>query len=138
PPPPRQPRAADLYAECVLNVTAVGLPPGNYTLQIDGKPVTTADAGVWAKGVALTAGPDTDQVERLRAAIIEKNRLYFHRWRPQNETYLFGFRKHEQGQNAREIPQFDPLVEKAEATINELKKPTAHNYQLIRVEEGKK
>ena len=53
----------------------------------------------------------------LRAKIVEKNQLFFHRWRPQNETYLFGFRKHEQGKNGAEIPQFDPLGEKAEAEI---------------------
>src|SRR5262249_12710471 len=41
--------------------------------------------------------PDLAQAEKLRQAIIAKNRLYFYRWRPENETYLFGFRKHEQG-----------------------------------------
>ncbi len=58
----------------------------------------------------------------LRAKIVEKNQLFFHRWRPQNETYLFGFRKHEQGKNGAEIPQFDPLVVKAEAEIAEIVK----------------
>jgi lysophospholipase L1-like esterase len=58
----------------------------------------------------------------LRAAIVAKNELFFHRWRPQNLTYLTGFRKHEQGQNAKEIAQFDPLVEKAEKEIAELRK----------------
>ena len=94
-----------------LRLQIGGLPPGRYTLTIDGKPVATLDAGRWGSGVLIDRGPESDQVERLRAAIIGKNRLYFYRWRPQNETYLFGFRKHEQGKNAREIPQFDPLVE---------------------------
>lgn len=58
--------------------------------------------------------------EELRQAIIEKNTLYFYRWRPANETYLFGFRKHEQGKNAAEIPLFDPLIEKQEAKIRTL------------------
>ena len=58
----------------------------------------------------------------LRQKIVEKNELFFHRWRPQNQTYLFGFRKHEQGQNAREVAQFDPLIAKAEKEIAELKK----------------
>jgi lysophospholipase L1-like esterase len=53
----------------------------------------------------------------IRPLIIEKNRLFFHRWRPANETYIFLFRKHEQGNNAVEIPQFDPLVEAAEAKV---------------------
>jgi lysophospholipase L1-like esterase len=114
------------------------LAPGKHQLRIDGRAIVTASASEWAAGVKVTRGPDFDQVERLRQAIIAKNRLYFHRWRPQNETYLFGFRKDEQGQNAREIPQFDPLVEKAEAEINRLKKPQTHTYELVRVEEEKK
>ena len=56
----------------------------------------------------------------LRAAVNTKNRLFFHRWRPANETYLFLFRRHEQGNNAVEILQFDPLVEAAEATVQKL------------------
>ncbi|MEM7384015.1 MAG: FG-GAP-like repeat-containing protein, partial [Verrucomicrobiota bacterium] len=55
--------------------------------------------------------PTVADTEALRTTIKEKNQLYFYRWRPQNETYLHGFRKHEQGNNAVEIPRFDPLVE---------------------------
>lgn len=54
--------------------------------------------------------PEVESLEGLRKLVIEKNRLFFNRWRPQNETYLHGFRKHEQGRNAKEILQFDPLV----------------------------
>jgi len=57
------------------------------------------------------------QVNALRQLIIQKNELFFHRSRPQNMAYILGFRKHEQGQNAVEIPQFDPLIEKAEVKI---------------------
>ncbi len=73
----------------------------------------------------LKAGPTTVKPElqaEVRQRIVEKNELFFHRWRPQNITYLTGFRKHEQGNNAVEIAQFDPLVEKLETTINDLKK----------------
>jgi len=58
--------------------------------------------------------------EPLRQVIIAKNRLFFHRWRPQNHVYIFGFRKSEQGHNAIETLQFDPLIEKAEAEIHKL------------------
>lgn len=64
---------------------------------------------------------DSPAVAKLRSAIIEKNRLFFHRWRPANETYLFLFRKHEQGQNAKEIPMFDPLIEEQEGRIEKAK-----------------
>lgn len=57
--------------------------------------------------------------EELKAHVIEKNRLFFHRWRPANETYLYLFRKHEQGQNASEIPMFDPLIDAEEKKIEQ-------------------
>lgn len=68
--------------------------------------------------------PPADQAEMqaLRSEVMRKDELFFNRWRPQNETYLFGFRKHEQGQNAREIPMFDPLIEAADRRIRELKR----------------
>ena len=107
-----------------------GLKPGRYALKIDDQAIATADA--WKEGVVIRKGPEFDQVEALRSAIVAKNELYFYRWRPQNETYLFGFRKHEQGQNAREIPQFDPLVAAKEAEIARLRVPVSHVYELIR------
>jgi lysophospholipase L1-like esterase len=64
----------------------------------------------------------TAELAALKAEVLRKDELFFNRWRPQNETYLFGFRKHEQGQNAREIPMFDPLIQAADARIQELKK----------------
>ena len=57
----------------------------------------------------------------LLAAIRKKNELFFHRWRPANWTYLFGFRKHEQGRNSVEIPQFDPLIAEWETRIAKLR-----------------
>ena len=78
---------------------------------------------VWLEHRLL--GISTRQPERaaevLRAAIRKKNELFFHRWRPANWTYLFGFRKHEQGRNAVEIPQFDPLIAEWEARIARLR-----------------
>jgi lysophospholipase L1-like esterase len=107
-----------------------GLPPGQYALSVDGQEVAAAGAEEWGKGVALERGPEFEQAERLRQAIVAKNRLYFHRWRPQNETYLFGFRQKEQGKNAVEVPLFEPLVEKQEAEIARLRVPAAHVYEL--------
>jgi lysophospholipase L1-like esterase len=120
-------------------LTVPGLEPGSYSLRVDGHPVATATADGWALGVSLSKlGPELAQAEKLRAAINTKNRLYFYRWRPQNETYLFGFRKHEQGQNAREIPLFDPLVAAAEAEIAKLRVPRPHTYELVRTNEDGK
>jgi len=59
--------------------------------------------------------------ESLRQLIIQKNQLYFYKYRPANDTYLFLFRKHEQGNNAAEIPRFNPLIAELDTKINELK-----------------
>ncbi len=75
------------------------------------------------KALGLTApAKPPPTVAPLRQAIVAKNELFFHRWRPQNETYLFGFRKHEQGKNAKEVAEFDPLIAAAEENIIKLMK----------------
>jgi hypothetical protein len=74
----------------------------------------------WTPATAPESGPERQTYEKLRSAILAKNELYFHRYRPQNNTYLFLFRKHEQGQNAKEIPMFDPLVAEQEREIARL------------------
>ncbi len=109
-----------------------GLAPGMYTLRMDGEPLATASAEDWAKGQPLSGPAFTAQTEELRAAIAAKNVLAFHRWRPQNETYLYGFRKHEQGQNAREVPRFDGLVTEQESRIATLRQPRIHTFELQR------
>jgi len=110
-----------------------GLPEGEYRLSVDGSRVVSASAAHWAQGVILNTGPEFDQVEKLRQTIIEKDRLYFYRYRPQNNTYLFLFRKHEQGQNAKEIPMFDPLIETKEKQIEQLRTPRPRQYKLERL-----
>jgi GDSL-like Lipase/Acylhydrolase family len=82
-----------------------------------------APAFVQSLGLSLdpAAASAAQNNPALTKTILEKNRLFFHRWRPQNETYLFGFRKHEQGNNGVEIPQFDPLVAEKEKEIAALR-----------------
>ncbi len=107
--------------------------PGRYRLESDGKVLAEASKEAWEQGVVISGLPEATQFEELRAVVKEKNRLFFNQWRPQNETYIFGFRKHEQGQYAAEIPLFDPLIEAEEAKIAELKKPKLANYTMARV-----
>ena len=82
-----------------------------------------------AIGLDYGAFPSGPLADKLRKGIIEKNRLFFHRWRPANETYLYLFRKHEQGNNAKEIPQFDPIIEKREDEIEQLRNQLFKNSQ---------
>ena len=62
-----------------------------------------------------------DKAEPLRQAILRKNEWFFHRSRPENMAYIFGFRKGEQGNNSVEIPKFDPLIAAEEKRIAQLR-----------------
>lgn len=79
-------------------------------------------ASVLLKGLGINvAEPDRKKLDPLRKVINEKNRLFFNKWRPQNATYITGFRKHEQGRHVAEFPMFDPLVAEQEAIIAKLR-----------------
>ena len=106
-------------------------PDGDYTLVIDGEEVFTASSSDWIKGAFFDKGPDVDLAERIRKLIVEKNELYFHRSRPQNQAYLWGFRRHEQGNNFSEIPKFDPLIKNKESEIFALNKVQSRRYKII-------
>ncbi len=120
----------------VRRIGFIGLPAGNYLLKIDGRPIMTLSGPAWHAGNYLSRGPMYDQAEALRKLIVKKNELFFHRFRPQNHTYLFGFRRHEQGNNAVEIPEFDPLIAELEEEIQRLSIPRQHFYELVRLLDG--
>jgi hypothetical protein len=106
-----------------------GMPKSGRTAQpLTENGVHYTEAGYEKLAAALVSGlglkiPEvgTAQMAALKSEVMRKDELFFNRWRPQNETYLFGFRKHEQGQNAKEIPMFDPLIEAADKRLQELK-----------------
>jgi lysophospholipase L1-like esterase len=144
PDPTRQNRIIDLYAAAIRevakqrNCTFVDLSPPSTE-----KPVSLTDNSIHltdfgyqhtAERLLQTLSPEwlqpplplqgyklSAKAEKLRQAILEKNQLFFHRFRPQNETYLFGFRKYEQGKNAVEVPQFEALIEAKEQEIAKLR-----------------
>jgi lysophospholipase L1-like esterase len=111
-------------------VKLAGLPKGRHTLKIDGVAVCTHAAEEWAQGVPLATGPEFEQLEKLRALIAEKNQHYFHYWRPQNDTYIFGFRRKEQGHLTAEFPKYPPILNEKDAEIAKLRVPVAHTYVL--------
>ncbi len=110
----------------------LGLKDGAYDVLIDGQYVQTIYPTNMNNGIIFTAGPILAQAEELRQVILKKNELFFHRWRPQNTTYLTGFRSYEQGQNAKELPQFEPLIEAQEKKIAALRSPRAHKFEVTK------
>jgi len=113
-------------------VVVAGLKPGTYDEFIDGTKVGADTVNTSASNFTFDSHVLHERHRKLRQLIAEKNELFFHRHRPQNETYLFLFRKHEQGNNAVEIPMFDPLIEEKEKQIAELRQPLKQKYELRR------
>jgi putative membrane-bound dehydrogenase-like protein len=107
------------------------LAPGDYDVMVDGTLIRTTTDVTLKTFVLIDRGPQFDQAEELRRTILDKNALFFYRYRPQNNTYLFLFRKHEQGQNAREIPAFDPLIAEQEKKIALLRRPKVHTFEVV-------
>ena len=106
-------------------------PEGEYTLVIDGEEALTASSIDWINGAFFDAGPDVELAEKIRKLIVDKNELYFHRSRPQNQAYLWGFRRHEQGNNFSEVSKFDPLIKEKETEIFTLNKVQDRKYEFL-------
>lgn len=60
---------------------------------------------------------DSREADQIRNTIIKKNTLFFQRWRPQNDAYVYGLRKHEQPIAQEEPAQIEPFIAKQEETI---------------------
>ena len=62
----------------------------------------------------------SDAAEEIRTSIVKKNTLYFHRWRPRNDAFVYGERKDEQIIAQTEPERFEPFIEKQEREIRRL------------------
>lgn len=103
------------------------LAPGSPELSQNGIHLTSAGYRTAARLIEKQLGWSSDgwdegkPAEALRQAILRKNEWFFHRSRPANMAYIFGFRKGEQGRNAGEILAFDKLVADEDARIAQMR-----------------
>ncbi|MBL9134646.1 MAG: hypothetical protein JNK85_02195 [Verrucomicrobiales bacterium] len=84
----------------------------------------------WAERAAAVGFWDRDDVRRLRAAIVEKNQLWFRYWRPTNWAFLHGDRVEQPSSRDHrdpkvrwfpaEMEQYPPLIAEAEVRIESL------------------
>jgi hypothetical protein len=110
-----------------------GLKKGFYTLTVDNQEIITASAQKWAAGVAVTQGPDFNQVAQLREMILKKNEQFFFQYRPLNRTYILGFRSYEQGRHAKGLEEQSLIIKWLEGQIVLHSLPKSRVYQLIPV-----
>jgi len=120
--------AAERDLRFVDMTKALSLPPEQPLSYWTDNGLHFTEPGYWRVAAALIVelgyapvDPGSPGLEELRQTINEKNRLFFLKWRPQNETYITGFRKYEQGRHVAEIPMFEPMVAEQEQKIAELR-----------------
>jgi hypothetical protein len=115
-----------------LKVTNLAAP--RYDLTLDGEKVGSWTREQLAQGINLSqqAGPISAQAQKLFQRIIDKNNLYFTRWRQvqifQAPTWL----QNVDIETARkvELARLDAQIAAAEGEINALRKPVPHLWQL--------
>ncbi|QHT67295.1 SGNH/GDSL hydrolase family protein [Rhodocytophaga rosea] len=128
-PLPRQEEGAEKTRIIKIN----GLKKGIYTLSTENFQVVTASAKQWNEGVEIKQGGSYSQASQLREMIIKKNELYFHQYRPQNKTYILGFRSHEQGRHTKGLEDLSIIITWLEGQIAINRAPKEITYQLTPV-----
>lgn len=126
-PPPRSNTGLEVHTK---EFSISGLDKGYYTLSVNGADVASASAKRWSNGVDIKQGVLFRQADELRDLIVNKNQLFFRKYRPNNRTYLIGFRSYEQGQNTKELEQLDLFISRLEDQIFQLRKPQPKVYRV--------
>lgn len=111
----------------------LGLKKGYYTLSINGSQVVSSSAKGWSEGMAINQGAPYLQSRQLLDLILQKNRMFFHQYRPQNRTYILGFRSYEQGRHVKGLEDLDIIIEYLEGQIKDLRVPQPNLYQLTAI-----
>jgi len=117
-----------------LRVT--GLPAGSYEVAIDGEVAVKLDSEELAKGCNLTttAGPITEQGRQLLRLVVEKNNVFYKRWR---DVQLYPLPtwaqcpESEAGRSA-EVARLDREIAGQEARIDEVRRPKPHQFTVKR------
>ncbi len=117
-----------------LRVT--GLAPGAYELTIDGESAgkTTAEQLGSGWNLATTAGPITKQGQELLKLVVQKNNLFYNRWR---SVQLYSFPAWAQSpetesKRSAELARLDAKIAESEAEIEKVRQPKLHHFELKR------
>ncbi len=112
-----------------------GLPPGRYSVKIDGKTVSTVNGGELADSWRFSrgAGPITEQAQELLALIVKKNDAYFRRWRNVQlytaPEWVVAPAELEAKRQA-ELTRLDQEIADLEAAIDIARKPKPHHFLI--------
>ncbi len=116
-----------------------GLTSGEHILRCGGVGLDEKNETDWAKRDLPNDifTPENRQIYDIEHCIVEKSRLWFHRWRAHNGEYIWGRRAKAFEGNAgneqfpAEFAEIDRRIAELEAKIFELAKPVPHTYELV-------
>lgn len=106
-----------------------GLKPGQYTLQIDGKPVGTFSEADLAKGINLATldTPMSEQAADVHSLTIAHTTIHNDRWR----NIQVPLAKYNLPESKPAMDQLDALEKALIAKQKEVAQPRAHTFQLV-------
>ena len=114
----------------IPRVRIVGLPSGIYRLKVDDQFVLAATSEALGQGVALTTGPTANDAEELRQVVIQRNELFYRRWRPYNDhSRHWGF-------IGGDFKLYDAEIQVLDKKIAELRQPRVRKIELTNLRDG--
>jgi lysophospholipase L1-like esterase len=120
-----------------LKVT--GLAAGNYEVKIDGETLTRASNDKLAEGLNLSdlPGPVTSQGRALLKLVVEKNDVFFHRWRDVQLYNLPSWADNPASEEGRaaEIAKMERKIADLEVQIDAARRPEFLHFEIKKVAE---
>ncbi|MGJ8725384.1 MAG: SGNH/GDSL hydrolase family protein [Roseibacillus sp.] len=132
PPPPTGDTTPSYFKHGRDTLIVENLAPGDYTLTVDGKEVTTASHEQWHQGVQIDNSPAHQEAEAFRAAINDKNLQFLYNWKALNQVHIVGERT--RSPSGKSIPseqaEFNKLAQQQEAILRQPHQPKTRQWTL--------
>jgi hypothetical protein len=143
------PMPVDARAETALKIAPVladlsryelritGLAPGNYEVKIDGESVARVSRDKLAEGLNLSdlPGPVTKQCRTVLSLVLQKNDVFFRRWRDVQLFNLPTWAENPASANGRaaELAKLDRQIVDLESQIDTARKPVLRRFEIKQV-----
>jgi hypothetical protein len=118
-----------------LRVT--GLAPGTYEVKIDGESVARVSHDKWAEGLNLSnlPGPVTKQCRAVLDLVLQKNDVFFGRWRDVQLFDLPAWAENPASADGRaaELAKLDRQIAELESQIDAARKPVLRHFEIKQV-----
>jgi len=111
------------------------LAPGNYRLEVDGKPAATANHVQWSAGLGLNSTPAHASLESYRKSIYDKNAHFVYSWKALNQVHIVGERRKSPSGRAlpAEVIEFNKLTNQKDKALEAGIRLKSRQWRLVPV-----